>query len=132
MARMCSQVSGEAVTEETVRLFRYRDWRKYAQVRSRYDTEHIACIAAYQLCRCLLLFYGICSRLACQLQVYHDRISQLFAGGADILDIKARSELASLVGIKVSKAAAPQRHTQLAVLPAHLAMRMGSMPGWLT
>ncbi|CAL5218737.1 g452 [Coccomyxa viridis] len=63
MARMCSQVSGEAVTEETVRLFRYRDWRKYAQV-------------------------------------YHDRISQLFAGGADILDIKARSELASLVGIK--------------------------------
>ena len=35
-------------------------------------------------------------------QAYQDRISQLFAGGADILDIKARSELASLVGLKVS------------------------------
>ena len=38
------------------------------------------------------------------LQAYQDRISQLFAGGADILDIKARSELASLVGLKVSSA----------------------------
>lgn len=37
-------------------------------------------------------------------QAYQDRISQLFAGGADILDIKARSELASLVGLKVSSA----------------------------
>ncbi len=36
------------------------------------------------------------------MQAYQDRISQLFAGGADILDIKARSELASLVGLKVS------------------------------
>ena len=33
MARLCSQVSGEAVTEESVRLFRFRDWRKYAQAR---------------------------------------------------------------------------------------------------
>ena len=42
MARMCSQVSGEAVTEETVRLFRFRDWRKYAQVRFMYDTDQPA------------------------------------------------------------------------------------------
>ena len=47
------------------------------------------------------------------LQAYHNRISQLFAGGADILDIKARSELASLVGIKVSMAAKGQEHPQL-------------------
>lgn len=31
LARLCSQVSGEAVTEENVRVFRFRDWRKYAQ-----------------------------------------------------------------------------------------------------
>ncbi|CAK0773671.1 hypothetical protein CVIRNUC_004090 [Coccomyxa viridis] len=63
LARLCSHVSGETLTEDTVRQFKFRDWRKYAQA-------------------------------------YQDRISQLFAGGADILDIKARSELASLVGLK--------------------------------
>ena len=35
-------------------------------------------------------------------QAYQDRLSQLFAGGADILDMKARTELASLVGLKVT------------------------------
>ena len=32
LARFCSQVSGEAVTEEHVRHFTFRDWRKYTQV----------------------------------------------------------------------------------------------------
>ena len=32
LARFCSQVSGEAVTEEHVRRFTFRDWRKYTQV----------------------------------------------------------------------------------------------------
>ena len=40
-------------------------------------------------------------RCAC-LQAYQDRLAQLFAGGPEILDIRARSELASLVSIKVS------------------------------
>ena len=36
-------------------------------------------------------------------QAYQDRLAQLFARGSD-LDIKARTELASLVGAKVSPA----------------------------
>ena len=32
LARLCSHVSGETLTEDTVRQFKFRDWRKYAQV----------------------------------------------------------------------------------------------------
>jgi hypothetical protein len=63
LARFCSQVSGEPVTEEQVRHFHFREWRRYTQL-------------------------------------YQDRLAQLFANGSD-LDIKARAELASLVGLKV-------------------------------
>jgi hypothetical protein len=34
LARLCSQVSGEVVTEENVRVFKFQDWRKYAQART--------------------------------------------------------------------------------------------------
>lgn len=63
LARFCTQVSGEAVTEDQVRQFHFRDWRRYTQL-------------------------------------YQDRLAVLFAAGSD-LDIKARAELASLVGLKV-------------------------------
>lgn len=39
-------------------------------------------------------------KAACTWQAYQDRLAQLFARGSD-LDIKARTELASLVGAKV-------------------------------
>lgn len=32
LARFCSQVSGEAITEEQVKHFRFRDWRRFTQV----------------------------------------------------------------------------------------------------
>ena len=32
LARFCSQVSGEAISEEQVKHFRFRDWRRFTQV----------------------------------------------------------------------------------------------------
>ena len=40
--------------------------------------------------------------MVCCLQAYQDRLAQLFAGGPEMQDIRARSELASLVSVKVS------------------------------
>ena len=33
LARFCSQVSGEAISEDQVKRFRFRDWRRFTQVR---------------------------------------------------------------------------------------------------
>ncbi len=33
LARFCSQVSGEAISEDQVKHFRFRDWRRFTQVR---------------------------------------------------------------------------------------------------
>lgn len=32
LARFCSQVSGEAIIEDQVKHFRFRDWRRFTQV----------------------------------------------------------------------------------------------------
>ncbi len=34
LARFCSQVSGEAISEDQVKLFRFRDWSRFTQVQA--------------------------------------------------------------------------------------------------
>ncbi|KAK9915563.1 hypothetical protein WJX75_000816 [Coccomyxa subellipsoidea] len=102
LARFCSQVSGEAISEDQVKRFRFRDWRRFTQA-------------------------------------YQDRLAQLFARGSD-LDIKARTELASLVGAKHEAERQAWTHTpqaihkhyalQACLMPTNTTLNPPTMAGW--
>ncbi|BDA44258.1 hypothetical protein COCOBI_05-4420 [Coccomyxa sp. Obi] len=102
LARFCSQVSGEAISEEQVKHFRFRDWRRFTQA-------------------------------------YQDRLAQLFARGSD-LDIKTRTELASLVGAKHEAERQAWTHTpqaihkhyalQACLLPTNTTLTPPTLAGW--